>query len=134
MKLKEKPKPSYLRGTAASRAMQRPKSNMLTANPVMKNRGINAAPMSLTKKAPTSPMNQTTGVPELSSPLGRSTSEWIEDIPIDEMKLDFESFKANYQEFAALSDLTTAILQQKGVICRELSPPKVVDRRAGIKK
>ena len=47
----------------------------------------------------------------MSSPLARSTTQWIEDIPIDEMKLDFESFKANYQEFAALSDLTTAILQ-----------------------
>ena len=56
VKLKAKPKPHYLTGTAASKAMQRPKSPMLNTGPGMKSRGINMAPMSLSKKKPTMPL------------------------------------------------------------------------------
>lgn len=51
------------------------------------------------------------------------TSQWIEDIPIQDMKLYFDSFKQMYKEFDALSELTLAILQSMGIILKGLSSP-----------
>ena len=64
-------------------------------------------------------MGQTTKVNALA--LARSASEFIEDIPVREMKLSFESFKQVYKEFEALSELTTEILASMGIILRGLS-------------
>ena len=50
-----------------------------------------------------------------------STQQYIEDIPINEMKLYFEHFKSTYVEFLSLSELTTEILQSMGIILKGLS-------------
>ena len=65
-------------------------------------------------------MGQTTKGNALAT-LARSASEFIEDIPVREMKLSFESFKQVYKEFEALSELTTEILASMGIILRGLS-------------
>ena len=49
------------------------------------------------------------------------TQQYIEDIPINEMKLYFEQFKSTYVEFLSLSELTTEILQSMGIILKGLS-------------
>lgn len=72
------------------------------------------------KRAPTAGMGQTTKGNALA-PLARSASEFIEDIPVREMKLSFESFKQVYKEFEALSELTTEILASMGIILKGLS-------------
>ena len=73
--------------------------------------------MSMTKRAqPTSPTSATTAE--------ASQQQWIEDLPIDEMKLYFDSFKQMYKEFDALSELTQAILQSMGIILKGLSSPR----------
>ena len=51
----------------------------------------------------------------------RSATQWIEDLPISEMKLAFENFVQGHDEFVALSDLTTEILMSMGIILRSLS-------------
>jgi len=58
-----------------------------------------------------------------SLPLERSGSkpQWIEDIPVAEMKLFFEHFKLTYIEFLSLAELTTEILQSMGIILKGLS-------------
>ena len=82
--------------------------------------GPQAVPGSVQKRAPTAAgMGQTTKVNALA--LARSASEFIEDIPVREMKLSFESFKQVYKEFEALSELTTEILASMGIILRGLS-------------
>lgn len=48
-------------------------------------------------------------------------SQWIEDIPIAEMKLHIDNFKVIYKEFLALSELTTMILQKQGILLKSLT-------------
>ena len=51
----------------------------------------------------------------------RSGSQWIEDLPISEMKLYFDNFRQIYSEFQVLSELTTKILASMGIILRPLN-------------
>lgn len=126
-KLKVRPTPHYLTGTAASRAMQRPKSPFLKAGAgkqkLGKNTvgGPNQVPLSMGKKTPTSPMANTAGPKTPTSAFDRqSTAQWIEDIPVEEMKLYYESFRSTYMEFLALSELTNLVLQSMGIILKGL--------------
>ena len=103
-KLKKKPSPHYLVSTTASKAMnmKRPKSPFLKAGAGGRNMtakgatagGPQGVPMSLTKRIPTSPLAKTAAPPSPVSPFGRATSnQWIEDLPVSEMKLYFENYK-----------------------------------------
>ena len=117
-KLKKRPTPHYLASTTASKAMRRPKSN-LSNTTQQQQRGINSVPLSMTK--PTNPTNMAQTIvaanqPVETSPLASSSSQWIEDIPIEDMKLYFDHFKSNYQEFQALYELTHSILQSMGIV------------------
>jgi len=47
-------------------------------------------------------------------------SQWIEDLPIEELELSFDNFEQYYDEFVVFHDLTTAILASKGIILRSL--------------
>ena len=48
------------------------------------------------------------------------STQWIEDLPIDDMKLYYDNFKQYHDEFVALADLTTEILMSMGIILRSL--------------
>lgn len=123
-KLKVRPTPHYLTGTAASRAMQRPKSPFLKAGAGNKRLGKNTVafgssggpnqvPMTMNKKNPTSQLANTTGP-------SQTLAQWIEDIPVEEMKLYYENFRSTYLEFLALSELTNLVLQSMGIILKGL--------------
>ena len=67
-----------------------------------------------------SPKNFMQSAAQPSMPLTKMSTQWIEDLPIDEMKLFFDNFKQYHDEFVALADLTTEILMSMGIILRSL--------------
>ena len=112
-KLKQKPEPSSYRGKTASRAMQRPKSPMNTMQ--QKTGGPQPVPSIMGKKSPSSPLLGNT------VPMPSTSPQWIEDIPVEDMKLYFDNFKQCYAEFDILTDLVREVLASMGIIFRRLS-------------
>ena len=47
-----------------------------------------------------------------------STAQWIEDLPIEQLKLYFNQYRTAYKEFVVLSELTTIILQNMGIFLK----------------
>ena len=47
----------------------------------------------------------------LVSNLMSSQNQWIEDLPIEEMKLFYDQFKQVHHEFVSMSDLTRVIME-----------------------
>lgn len=49
---------------------------------------------------------------------------WIEDLPLENLKLDYQLFKVTYKEFIILTELTILILEQMGIFLKQLTQPK----------
>ena len=75
-------------------------------------------------------MRNTNGQSANSNTMGRSQVQWIEDLPIEELKLFFDSFRQSHDEFVALSELTTEILMSMGIILRSLQ--QTIGRQGGM--
>jgi len=43
---------------------------------------------------------------------------WIEDLPLDQLKLFFTHYRTTYKEFIILSEMTTTILQDMGIFLK----------------
>ena len=76
----------------------------------------------MTRRKP-SPSNKTMGKKNQNGLLVTKKTQWIEDIPIAEMKLYMDNFRQVYEEFQALSELTTEILQSMGIILLKTLTP-----------
>ena len=84
--------------------------------------GPQTIPDSMTRRKP-SPSNKTMGKKNQNGLLVTKKTQWIEDIPIAEMKLYMDNFRQVYEEFQALSELTTEILQSMGIILLKTLTP-----------
>ena len=94
-------KPHYLTGTANSRAKKVTKSPMAT-------------------KRATSPMNTKKTKSPMSKTKQPKPSVWIEELPMDELKLEYNHFRNAYKEFRVLSELTITVLQDMGIFLKPL--------------
>ena len=56
------------------------------------------------------------------------SSHWIEDLPVEQLKLFFPQFQQVYKEFIVLSELTTNILSSMGIFMKTEKPRKRSDR------
>ena len=103
-KKKKKVAAHYLAPTAASKAMKRDKSpnsqKTVKKSPSYPKLSPNA------KTLKRSETQETTG------------SQWIEDLPIEQLKLFFTQYRNAYGEFVVLSELTTIILQDMGIFLK----------------
>ena len=99
-------------------------------------RGINPVPMTMTKassanRAEQNSMMMAQTQPKPTSPLARSRTQWIEDLPLEEMQLCFDNFQSNYKEFQVLLELTLAILQSMDIIPLKSLTSSNMDRQFG---
>ena len=110
-KKQQKPPAHYLTPTAASKAMRRDKSPRAAT-------GVGGMSVQMI------PSMATTN-PKTMSML-RTEPVWIEDLPINELKLTFSHFQTSFSEFIILSEITTIILWDMGIVLKSASkmPPK----------
>ena len=98
--------PHYLMGTANSRAK---KVNKQPSNDTKKKthrRG--ASPFDGNKDSMVDKANENT--------------LWIEELPINQLRLEYNHFRVAYKEFRVLNELTVIILQDMGIFLK--APPK----------
>ena len=72
-----------------------------------------------TKRA-TSPMNTKKTKSPMSKTKQPKPSVWIEELPMDELKLEYNHFRNAYKEFRVLSELTITVLQDMGIFLKPL--------------
>ena len=141
-KKKKRVPANYLAPTAASKAMKRDKSP-LAGKTVNKQNSQANGPSSRFDNSPnnrfeTSPNTRvmTISPQQPSTNFYRSDSQestglsshWIEDLPIEQLKLFFPQFQQVFKEFIVLSELTTNILSSMGIFMKTEKPRKRSDR------
>ena len=52
-----------------------------------------------------------------------TVSQWIEELPIEELKLEYNHFRVAYKEFKVLNELTVTVLQDMGIFLKQA--PKI---------
>lgn len=127
-KKKKKIAAHYLAPTAASKAMKRDKSPNANAKTVVRSAKSPSNPSTSPSQQNSKTVKRLGTSPQMTSSTSNraqsekddkeSTAHWIEDLPIEQLKLYFNQYRTAYKEFVVLSEMTTIILQDMGIFLK----------------